>query len=302
MIDVFTQEIEDLIKEGITHLYWYKDDLKKAWKRSGVDEILVENIFRRKDDEGRKLSKRQLNGVLYDELRNLEYNTRLSISRNFVRILIEHQDFTPKSERHQIKLAERVSLKLKEIVSKQHEEKVYKENVKTKAQKASKNDYDSELMQIREQFIELQSYDNKQKRGLEFEKLFNRLMIVSGIPVENSFKITGEQIDGAIKYDSRYYLVELKWWKKKASQAEISSLYVKTEGKFEAKGIFIAMEGFSDEALKSLPHGKNLKILLLDGIHISRVIFGNYTFQELMEHSLSSASLKGKIYCSHDLK
>ena len=88
------------------------------------------------------------------------------------------------------------------------------------------------------------------------------LMRISGIPVEEPFKIVGEQIDGAIKYDSHFYLIELKWRKKKANQAEIASLYMKADGKMEARGIFIAMEGYSDEALQSLPRGKDLKIIL----------------------------------------
>jgi hypothetical protein len=36
MFDVFTEEVEILIKDGIANLYWYKGDLRKAWLRSGV--------------------------------------------------------------------------------------------------------------------------------------------------------------------------------------------------------------------------------------------------------------------------
>jgi len=36
-------------------------------------------------------------------------------------------------------------------------------------------------------------------------------MLVSGIPVQEPFRIEGEQIDGAIKYDGHYYLIEAKW-------------------------------------------------------------------------------------------
>lgn len=89
--------------------------------------------------------------------------------------------------------------------------------------------------------------------------------------------------------------------KTKSAHKEISSLYLKVEGKMEARGIFISMNGYSSEIIESLPKGKKLTTLLLDGMHISNVIFGRYTFQELLEHSLSQASLKGEIYCSADL-
>lgn len=61
------------------------------------------------------------------------------------------------------------------------------------------------------------------------------------------------------------------------------------------------MNGYSNEIIQSLPKGKKLTTLLLDGMHFSNVIFGRYTFRELLEHSLSQDSLKGEIYCSHTL-
>ena len=155
-------------------------------------------------------------------------------------------------------------------------------------------------MRVRDLFIEAEKLVG-QERGYAFEKLFVELMKISGRPVEEPFKINGEQIDGAIKYGAHYYLIELKWTKSKSAHKEISSLYMKVEGKMEARGIFISMNGYSSEILESLPKGKKLQTLLLDGMHISNVIFGRYTFQELLEHALSQASLKGEIYCSNDL-
>ncbi len=37
-------------------------------------------------------------------------------------------------------------------------------------------------------------------------------------------------------------------------------------------------------------------------MHLSRVIFGQYSFYELMEHAINQISLKGNIYPSYDLK
>ncbi len=44
MFDVFTEEIEIIVKDGLANLYWYKGDLHKAWLRSGVDPNLCSNI------------------------------------------------------------------------------------------------------------------------------------------------------------------------------------------------------------------------------------------------------------------
>lgn len=300
MIDVFNEQIEVLIKDGISNLYWFKGDLKKSFYRANVPANITNQIFGIKYN-GKTLTKREMLDKLYESIRNQEYNRRLEISRNFVRILVEHKNFVPQDNNHRIEKAERVSLKLKEIVNDQHKQEEYRNKIKTKAKKATTRNFEEELMNLREKFLEVEKITNKQKRGIEFEKFFTDFMKANQIPVEVPFRVVGEQIDGAIKYDGHYYLLELKWQKNKSNQAEIASLFMKAEGKLEARGIFIAMEGFSSECLESLPKGKNLKVLLLDGVHLTSVIFGNYTFSELMEHSISQASLKGEIYCSHNI-
>jgi len=300
MIDVFNEEIEVIIKDGIAHLYWYKGDLKKAWLRAGVDPMLVNSLYSMKDENNDSLTKRKLMDALYEELRKLEYNRRLEVSRNFVRVLIEATTFVPQDPRHRIEIAERCSLKLRKIINEQENQKEYKTKIKQRAEKGKNETYFSELLNLREKFVEMMNL-SPQKRGYEFEKFLTELMRISNIPVEESFKIIGEQIDGAIKYDGHYYLFELKWTEEKCNQSNIASLYLKVEGKLEARGLYISMNGYSDEMLKSLPKGKVLKVLLLDGMHLSNVIYGNYTIQELLEHAISQASLKGDIYCNNNL-
>ena len=298
MFDVFTEEIEVLLKDGIANLYWFKRDLYKAWLRSGVPQNIADRINGLSDSEGRKLTKRNQMDCLYDELRSGDFNRRLEISRNFVRLLIEHRHFTPQDPKHRIEKAEHSALKLKEIIRKQEEEKEYKELIQRKAVKATKENYQSQLLGIREDFqryIELKP----QERGFALEKLFSKLMTISGIPVQTPFKIVGEQIDGGIKYDGHYYLIELKWTEKPIGPNDIGSFYFKVDGKLDQRGIIISMGGYTDGVVGGLPRGKEIKVMLLDGVHLSNVIFGLYTFQELLEHCISHASLKADLYCPH---
>jgi hypothetical protein len=94
------------------------------------------------------------------------------------------------------------------------------------------------------------------------------------------------------------------------------------------------MNGFTEGSIETLPKGKNLKVLLLDGNHFANVIYGHYNFQELLEHAIvparvirtldnsrpailcnkgmgqcldhndhtdiRQASLRGEIYCGHN--
>lgn len=42
MFDVFTEEIEVLLKDGIANLYWFKRDLHKAWlKNKGTSYLMI---------------------------------------------------------------------------------------------------------------------------------------------------------------------------------------------------------------------------------------------------------------------
>lgn len=295
MFDVFTEEIEVQIKKGISNLYWYLGDLKKAWLRSGVGESLTNTLFALRHPDGTKLSKRQLMDKLYEELRIKEYNKRLEVSRNFVRLLVEHSNFVPISDGHKIDIAESCALKLKQIIASQNIEQEKKQFARSNNQIDSSIKYQQDISAIKNDFLEAEKLEGQQ-RGYMFEKIFTALMKASGILVHDAFKIVGEQIDGAIKHDGHFYLVELKWTKSKAAHNEIASLYLKAEGKLEARGLFISMGGYSSEILQSLPKGKDLKILLMDGTHIAKVLFGVCTFKDILENAISNASLKGEIY------
>lgn len=301
MFDVFTEEVEILVKDGIANLYWYKGDLHKAWLRSGVPMDIKDEIIRLRGDDGKELSKRRQMDSLYERLRNVEYNRRLEVSRNFVRILIDQKAFTPQNEKHRIEVAERSSLKLRELIRQQEKDREYRESIRVSAEKASKETYESKLGELREKFSEAHEL-SPQKKGYALEKLFTELMRMSGIPVEEPFKIEGEQLDGAIKYDGHYYLVELKWTADKTEPKEIGHFFYKVSGKLQARGLFIAMNGFTDGAISTLPKGKQLSVLLLDGNHLANVIYGLYKFQELLEHAIRQASLRGEIYCAHNLQ
>jgi len=127
-------------------------------------------------------------------------------------------------------------------------------------------------------------------------------MEASGIPVERPFSNLGEQIDGAIKYEGRYYLIELKWTADKADPVQLRNFYVKLSGKPDGRGIFLSMSGFTSGAVQTLPHGKEINMALLDGVRLSNVLFGHYTFGQLLDHAVKTVSLKGEIYCSHSLE
>jgi hypothetical protein len=300
MFDVFTEQIEVLIKDGIANLYWYKGDLQKAWLRAGVPSIVTKRISQERDPDGNTISKRKQMDRLYEELRSKDFNERLEVSRNFVRILVEHKNFVPQDTRHRVDVAERSALKLRELIRSQEAEREQRDRSKRETATLTKT-YQQDLDIIREAFERAHTLSGGQQKGYALEQIFVDLMRISGIPAQEPFRIVGEQLDGAIKHDGHYYLVELKWFAEALEPKHIGSFYFKVDGKLGARGIAIAMNGYTSGVVESVAKGKELKVLLLDGMHLSNVIYGRYTFKELLDHAVRCASLKGQLYCPHAL-
>jgi hypothetical protein len=128
------------------------------------------------------------------------------------------------------------------------------------------------------------------------------LMKISGISVVEPFRITGEQLDGAIKHEGQFYLIELKWTAAQTDPAQVGHFHYKLTGKMDGRGLFISMSGFTDGVLTTLPKGKELRMMLLDGMHFTNVMTGNYSFLQLLNHAIQSIALRGEIYCSHSIK
>lgn len=166
MFDVFTEEVEVLIKDGIANLYWYKGDLHKAWLRSGVPVSVKEEILRLRNDDGQELTKRRQMDALYERLRSGEYDRRLEVSRNFVRVLVEQNSFTPQNEKHRIEVAERCALKLRELIRRQESDREYRESIRASAAKATRETYDSKLGELRVKFAEAHDLEPQKEATL----------------------------------------------------------------------------------------------------------------------------------------
>ena len=92
-----------------------------------------------------------------------------------------------------------------------------------------------------------------------------------------TFKIVGEQIDGAIKYDGEHYIIEAKWHDKWSASDDLYQFAAKVEGKMYGRGIFISINGFSPDSVQALTTGKALKTILVDGGDLVLIIENMYS-------------------------
>ena len=153
------------------------------------------------------------------------------------------------------------------------------------------------LAQLRDYFLSLyQDKTNAQKRGYELEKIIYELSRLSALEITQSFRVNGEQIDGAVKYEGHHYLLEAKWQDKASSNEPVYQFVGKVEGKMYGRGIFISINGFSDFVVRSITEGKAIKTIFVDGEDLALVLEGHLNFSQLMDKKVKTAQTRGEIY------
>lgn len=135
-----------------------------------------------------------------------------------------------------------------------------------------------------------------QARGRLFERflqeLFNRQSIAMGDP----FRIVGEQIDGTFKFEGENYIVEAKWQDAVSSTGDLYKFAHKIDGKMHGRGLFISVNGFSNEAIRAIVVGKHIKTMLMDGEDVSYVLERRVSLEKMLDYKIRSAQTRGDVY------
>jgi hypothetical protein len=135
-----------------------------------------------------------------------------------------------------------------------------------------------------------------QQRGYRLEKILIELAKLAELEITEPFKIVGEQIDGAIKYDGEHYLLEAKWHDQAASNEALYQFAYKVDGKMYGRGIFVSMNGFSPEVVKGITAGKSIMTVLVDGSDLVAVFEEHISFQSMLDKKIKAAQTRGQIY------
>jgi hypothetical protein len=153
------------------------------------------------------------------------------------------------------------------------------------------------LEQLRSEFLSLHSGKLKpQDRGYALERVLASLGKLSGLEITEPFRVLGEQIDGAVKFEGEHYLVEAKWQDKAASNNPVYQFAHKVEGKMYGRGIFVSINGFEDNVVKSLVDGKALRTIFVDGGDLILVLEGFCSFAQMLDRKVKAAQTHGFIY------
>jgi hypothetical protein len=153
------------------------------------------------------------------------------------------------------------------------------------------------LTEVRTRFLALfGTVLSAQKRGYALEEVLQDLSKLAALETTEPFRCHGEQIDGALKYDGEHCVLEAKWHDQAASNEPLYQFVGKVEGKMYGRGIFVSINGFSPEVVKSLVVGKAIKTILVDGGDVTLVVEGLLTLAQMVDRKVKAAQTKGLIY------
>ncbi|HEX3784259.1 MAG TPA: restriction endonuclease [Pseudonocardiaceae bacterium] len=156
----------------------------------------------------------------------------------------------------------------------------------------------SRWKQVVRQYADLETMDGitPQARGQQFNTLIADLLTASGIAAKPNVRNVGE-LDVTFSFDGKYYILEAKWEQRKTGTGPIAKLQRRVEQRMSGvTGVFLAMKGYTDEALGEIDKGRRLDVILLDRGHWDAMVGGIVPASELLKLALEAASFQGRAY------
>ena len=285
------------LKEALTLIYWYKSDLRSFIMNTINDSSLLARI-------NWEDYKRNIVANIIDFLSNHQETYQNDLLKLIVEVIkiddFSHlrrlEDGKEKEER-----AKNAVVALKKLTIQHYdlmEEEKKKEQKRKKAyEKILKNKGVSERLEvIKKEYFNLISSADPQKRGFKLERVLKKLFILFDLDPKASFRIIGEQIDGAFTFDNTDYLFEAKWQQEPVRIKDLDGFSGKLARKLDnTLGLFLSINSFSEDAVKAHSSGRRLMILM-DGSDLMAIIEGRIDLIELLLRKRRHASQTGVIY------
>jgi hypothetical protein len=296
MPEHFPKDITDAMRACILAIFWPKKDIVAFFKNNGCTSADLQKV----NQHIHELSRAEIIDSVFASLYERS-DGGIGQFRAMLKTLIEWSYFDPYYFDKLGKLSED-DAKRKITHLRQLQEirdakiKAQREMAAARAREVAERAKANSLNELRDEFLELFREGNHQQRGYKFEQFLRRLALHAGLSVTEPFRIAGEQIDGAIKFDGEHYLVEAKWHDKLIASNALYQFAYKVEGKMYGRGFFISVNGFSTESVEALIKGKSLNTILIDGADLMMAVEGRMPFANILDVKVKAAQTSGLIY------
>lgn len=294
----FSPEAILALKEALTHIYWRRKDIKTFIYHTINNKLIVSTIdFENstKEESVSILIDRMLQRIdiyhddllrLFDAVLHFKDFSHLKKWEDAERKIQNAQNAVESLRKHS-----KGYFQLKEEKERAEQRKKVHELIQREKEVAR-----AKLAQIKNSFMYLASLTNHVERGYAFEAFLNDLFEYYELDPRRSFKISGEQIDGAFTFENIDYIVEAKWQNDLVNAGDLYKFAGKISGKLKITlGLFIAYNGYSMESLKvDAPGVKSM--ILMDGADLMAVLDERIDLTELLYRKRRHASETGNIY------
>jgi hypothetical protein len=200
------------LKEALTCAYWYKSDLRSFLNHTISEPSILSRI-------GWNEYKRNIVASVVDFLAKYEdvYQRHLlrlmteTASINDLSHLAKLDDGKKKVHEAQIAL-DALRKQIQGHVDLIQEEKaIEKRRAESHDRLMQVTAVRDRLEELKNEYFILLSSTNSQQRGFKLEKVLRVLFEIFDLDPKASFRIIGEQLDGAFSFDGTDYLLEAKW-------------------------------------------------------------------------------------------
>jgi hypothetical protein len=175
-------------------------------------------------------------------------------------------------------------------------EKVEEVLAQEKLSVTSRSERNRELEQLKRQFFALHDDEDRQRAGLQLEKVLNRLFTLHTLSPREAFRVVGEQIDGSFLLDHEVYLLEAKWTQEPSPEADLLIFRGKIEGKSKyTRGVFVTINGVSKEAAIAITQGKQPNFFVVDGYDLTMLLEDNIDLTTFLRKKQRLLAEEGRV-------
>ena len=285
------------LKEALTHIYWRKKDLRSFVYHTVQNNDIVSTIDWEnnvKNESVHYLVDRMVvrPDLYYDDVLRLFDAVMHFDDYSHLR---QWDDADAKIRRAQESVAALRTHAQGYFVLKEEVERAEQRRAALHEMAREKAGFEQRVPELQQRFFGLVVEGNAQRRGYLLEGFLNELFVLFDLDPKESFKIVGEQIDGAFTFDNQDYLLEAKWQKEPIQAGDLYHFGGKIAGKLKsALGLFVSINGFSAESTKvDSPVVKSM--ILVDGGDVTAVLDNRVSLKDLIYRKRRHASETGEI-------
>ena len=285
------------LKEALTNVYWYKADLRSFLTSTLNNPALLARL-------DWSDYKRNIIGSLVDMMVAREDGYQADLLR-LISEVARIEDFSHlehlEGGDEKAKIAKKSVAALRKLT--EAHETLDEEQKKTEERRRTAYEalirvsaVKDKLDDLTQEYYQLLSSANPQQRGYRLEKIIKELFDLFDLDPKASFKIIGEQIDGAFTFEGTDYIFEGKWQEKPVIASDLDSLAGKLSRKLDnTLGLFLSINGFSDDGVKAHSSGRRT-VILMDGSDLMAVLEGRIDLVQLLLRKRRHAAQTGNIY------